>query len=66
MGSGAGAGEAGGAGEANISLSPLSPGNNKGQLSIMFPTQASGLSILDKFIQPQSLGCMETKHQKIP
>ncbi|WP_230966336.1 hypothetical protein, partial [Nostoc sp. NZL] len=43
---------------------PSSPGNSKSpeQLSIMFPTQASGLSILDKFKQPQSFGCMLHPH----
>jgi hypothetical protein len=42
------------------SLSPSSPGNSKSpeQLSIMFPIQPSGLSILDKFKQPQNFGRM--------
>ncbi|MCC5601414.1 hypothetical protein [Nostoc favosum] len=40
--------------------SPSSPGNSKSpeQLSIMFPIQPSGLSILDKFKQPHSFGRM--------
>ncbi|MEH2082362.1 MAG: hypothetical protein V7K89_20980 [Nostoc sp.] len=37
-----------------VSPCPPSPGNSKNpeQLSIMFPTQPSELSILDKLIQP--------------